>query len=585
MLPSSPLPVASGSPDDRGAISRLGDTPRPKAYAAFLVLGGAAGLIGNLSFTQYGSVFGMIVDVWAYLTAIAMGIGVIALPVMERRARTMGLLVCYVVTLIEMIGIVTDAGDYALLWVFITASVTSAALSSVARRWWEPLLYGLFVVGVLRYLFASGLVVEGTSVAARGVYIVGLGHLFLSAAMSIATWLRIQTEQRLSKARQAAEAANEAKSAFLATMSHEIRTPLNGILGMADIMATTRLDGEQAELLDIVRSSAGVLQTVIDDVLDFSKLDADAVALERVAFDPVQTTRDAVAIVAQSADAQGLELTVDAPDQPTRVIGDPTRVRQVLLNLLSNAAKFTHEGSVTIDVAHDAPTQTLRLAVRDTGIGIAPDKIATLFDAFTQADASTTRRYGGTGLGLAISRKLARLMGGDIEVTSVADQGSTFTLRLHAPATSAPPDATPQRPVVPILHPDPSGVRVLVAEDNAINRKVVARLLGRLGVDADFVEEGNEAVRALHEAATADMAYHVVLMDVQMPTMDGLEATRLLRAQLADAHQPYVVALTANVSDSDRADALAAGCDDHVGKPVRIADLERVLAASATRAT
>lgn len=551
-----------------------------RAYVVFLIFGGLAGSVGSFLFSKHASPTAYLVSVWSYLAALGFGVLLLLRPRWKFRAHLFVLVAACLVNAVQLTGMARDAGPYAPMWMLITPGVTLTALASISRRWWEPFPFALFVLGVFGWCYYAGLVGPGTPIALRGPIIAGFGLVLLSGAISLTTMIRLRTERRLALALEHAEEAAQAKSVFLATMSHEIRTPLNGVIGMTDVLAAMRLDNEQAEALDIIRSSAGVLQTVIDDVLDFSKLDADAVTLERIAFDPVQIARESVAIVAQSANAEGLTLRIDAPHEPVRVFGDPTRVRQVLLNLLSNAAKFTHEGSVTVAIRYDAPGQRLRFAVQDTGIGIAPDTIATLFDAFTQADASTTRKYGGTGLGLAISQKLARLMGGDIDVTSSVGEGSTFTLRLLADAAPpALPDESSSAPSefsAPTLTPR-SSLRVLVAEDNAINRKVAARLLERLDVAADFVEDGDLAVRALHSAANVGAPYDVVLMDVQMPTMDGLEATRLIRLQLADAHQPYIVALTANVSPSDRSDALSAGCDDHVGKPVRISDLQRVL--------
>ncbi len=558
----------------------LRQTRDNQAYAIFMLFGGLAGCTGTSLFLLDASFASVMVNMWVYVVMAVGGALLLLRPQLAFHAYLFVIITCCLANGVELVDTARGAGRYAILWMLIVPAVTVTGLASVARKWWEPFPFVVFVLGMFGWCFHIGLVQPDTPVELRGIVIAGFGLVLISIAVSLTTWIRLRTERSLALALERAEEAAQAKSAFLATMSHEIRTPLNGVVGMTDVLAMTRLNDQQVEALAIIRSSASVLQTVIDDVLDFSKLDADAVSLERVAFDPVETARDAIAIVAQSASAQGLALRVDAPRERIPVVGDPTRVRQVLLNLLSNAVKFTHEGSVTVAIRYDAAAQTLRFAVRDTGIGIAPGTIATLFDAFTQADASTTRKYGGTGLGLSISQKLARLMGGDIDVESSVGEGSTFTLRLLADeAPAALPDEPSSALSAPAAHAPPtvSGLRVLVAEDNAINRKVAARLLERLDVAADFVEDGDLAVRALHSAANVGTPYDVVLMDVQMPTMDGLEATRLIRAQLADAHQPYVVALTANVSPSDRSDALAAGCDEHVGKPVRIVDLQRVL--------
>ena len=281
------------------------------------------------------------------------------------------------------------------------------------------------------------------------------------------------------------------------------------------------------------------------------------------------------------AQAQGLALAVEAArDVPAAVLGDVSRLRQVLLNLLSNAVKFTHEGSVTLRLAPAGPGR-LRIAVADTGIGIAPERRAALFDSFTQADASTTRRYGGTGLGLAISQRLVSCMGGTIQVDGAPGQGSTFWFEIDAaPVADAPhggdgamrPEAS-----LPVAADDPTGLRVLVAEDNEVNQRVVVRLLARLGVDADVVEDGAAALEALHGAETP---YAVVLMDVQMPVLDGHQATRRLRAELPAARQPYVIALTANALEGDREACLDAGADAYLAKPLQRAALHAALAAA-----
>ena len=421
----------------------------------------------------------------------------------------------------------------------------------------------------------------------------------------------------LVEARDAAEAANVLKSQFLANVSHEIRTPLNGVLAMTQVMELGPLEVEQRERLAVVRRSGESLMGVLNDVLDISKIEAGELHLEARAFDPVAAVRAAAAPCVALGEAKGLRMRVEAAPGLAWRVGDAARLGQIVTNLLSNAVKFTSAGEVRLrlrDVTEEG-AGTLALDVVDTGVGIAPEVMPRLFQKFVQADSSTTRQFGGTGLGLAICRELATAMGGRIGVESTPGAGSVFRVRLPLPAAAQPapaPSSAAPEPFAPATDPARAAVsaprqgamarpaaptatgglsvgsaggerplRVLAAEDNAVNRQVLSSVLGVFGVEFEVVEDGRQAVEAW-----ARGGFDVILMDVQMPEMDGVAATRAIReAERAHgrAHTP-IVALSANAMTHQVEQYLAAGMDRHVPKPIEIAALRAALEGAALRA-
>ncbi|WP_420419012.1 ATP-binding protein [Pacificispira sp.] len=453
-----------------------------------------------------------------------------------------------------------------------TGIASPADMDHLSREARQPLLQGLDDA-VLLYQEAAENSQTTLSRITVGLWLAMLVCVVLTGALVLWPAIKLVRSSllRAEEGRVVAERANFAKTQFLTSMSHEIRTPMNGIIGMADLLAAEPLEPTQKRYAEIVRRSARSLLSILNDILDVSKMEADQLVLEQVPFNLSRLIVEAAEVFGSDCSEKGLDLTLELePELDAGVLGDPTRLRQVLTNLISNALKFTKEGGVTVRAFRREVSETswqVRIEVEDTGIGFEPHMAEYLFEAFTQEDQTTTRRFGGTGLGLAIVRRIVTAMGGEVRADGRPGEGATFRIDIPLETSAEIRAGSAQEPVeaaAPTQESDWTSARILVAEDNETNRELIGTLLSALGCGAvDFAEDGVIAVRM-----AADTKFDVILMDSQMPNMDGIEAVRTIRATAGPNTNTTIVALTADALDRARERYLAHGFDDYLAKPI-----------------
>ena len=456
----------------------------------------------------------------------------------------------------------------------VCLAVVSLALAGALLAEWINLVIGYPAsVSLTTFVLVRSAILGTTVALGLGLLVTAIRFALLRAELRA----HADTERLLQQAKTAADEANRAKSDFLAVMSHEIRTPLNAVMGFANLLSETRLDEAQRGYLGTITTEGSRLGSLINDILDLSKIEEGRLVLERLPFAPAETAHEVLRLLSARALEKKIDLRFEAQIAgPLLVAGDPLRFRQILVNLIDNAIKFTPQGSVTLFLTWTPPDDAvsasgkLAVRVRDTGIGIAPEKLKDLFAKFMQVDTSTTRRFGGTGLGLAICQRLVRLMGGEIVVRSVRAEGSefSFTLPLMPVALPASTAATAPAPAVHHGHRP----RILVVDDMETNRFLLEVFLRRNGFDPELAAGGEEAIRL-----AAQNRYDAILMDLQMPDLDGYTATQRIRAAEAPGHRTPIIALTASITKGTREKCLAAGMDEHLTKPLDLKKFKGLL--------